>query len=413
MSEEERRAGRLALDQSDGLSLPRDLLARAGLQPGEEVICETGPEGLCLRSGALRKAYAEITSACNLACATCIRNAWEEPVGHMPVERFRRLLDGLPEHPVTLSLAGFGEPLVHPHFLELVRLARDRNTRVEIITNGTLLDPALVREVIRLGVAQVTVSLDGGDDGAYAAIRGLPLAPALKAIGALVEARRRARRPMEIGVAFVATRRSIGSLPALLGLAREHEVDFVSVSNVVPHTAEMAADMLWQGAAWASSFRSGSWRPRLDVGRMDLDDLTRPALAPIWDRALTWPPPGISGEPRRNTCRFAHEGMLAVSWDGRVAPCLSLLHAHPEFVNGHWKEVKALAVSHVDERDLKDIWGDPEYRKLRERLRAFDFPACFACGGCPETETNETDCYGSPFPACSECLWAQGIVLCP
>jgi MoaA/NifB/PqqE/SkfB family radical SAM enzyme len=146
---------------------------------------------------------------------------------------------------------------------------------------------------------------------------------------------------------------------------------------------------------------------------MDLDDLTRPALAPIWDRALTWPPPGISGEPRRNTCRFAHEGMLAVSWDGRVAPCLSLLHAHPEFVNGHWKEVKALAVSHVDERDLKDIWGDPEYRKLRERLRAFDFPACFACGGCPETETNETDCYGSPFPACSECLWAQGIVLCP
>lgn len=400
---------------SDGgdLRLPADLLTQAGLDAGDDLICEAGPVGLRLTADTLRKVYVEITSACNLACATCIRHAWDEALGPMPVARFERLLDGLPRRQVTLSLSGFGEPLVHPEFLTLVGLARERGVRVEIITNGTLLDAALAQELIALGVAQVTVSMDGGDETAYAAVRGHAREPAVAAVVALVEARRRARRPLEVGLAFVATRRNIGSLPGLLALAHEWDLDFVSVSNVVPHTPEMAAEMLWGGAAWAASFPDTRWRPRLEMGRIDLDEQTRPALAALWDRAPTWPPPGADGGPRRNHCRFVHEGMLAVAWDGRVAPCLSLLHAHPEYVNGHWKTVKSYAIGHIDNDGLQDIWRDAAARDFRRRIRDFDFPACFACGGCPDTDTNDTDCYSSPFPSCGECLWAQGIVLCP
>ncbi len=401
------------------LLLPADLLTQAGLDAADDLICEAGPDGLRLTADTLRKVYVEVTSACNLACATCIRHAWDEPVGHMPLARYTRLLDGLPavtqSHrlPITLSLSGFGEPLVHPEFLVFVGLARARGLRVEIITNGTLLDAALARELIDLGVAQITVSLDGGDEAAYAAIRGQGREPAVAAVAALVEARRRTRRRLEIGLAFVATRRNIDSLPGLLALAHDWDLDLVSVSNVVPHTSEMAAEMLWGGAAWAASFPDTRWRPRLAMGRIDLDERTRPALAALWNRAPTWPPPGTDGGPQRNHCRFVHEGMLAVAWDGRVAPCLSLLHTHPEHVNGHWKTVKSHTVGRIDERPLMDIWRDAAYRDFRRHLRAFDFPACFACGGCPDTDTNDTDCYGSPFPSCSECLWAQGIVLCP
>ena len=415
----QRLAAHLAPNEAGELVLPADLLAQAGLDLADDVFCEVGPAGLRLTSDALRKVYVEITSACNLACATCSRQTWAEPLGHMPLARYMQLLDGLPAgtqspgRPVTLSLSGFGEPLVHPEFLTLVRLAREQGVRVEVITNGTLLDAALARELVVLGVAQVTVSLDGGDEAAYAAVRGQARAPAVAAVAALVEARRRARRGLEIGLAFVATRRNIGSLPRLLALAHDRQLDFVSVSNVVPHTLEMAAEMLWGGAAWAASFPDASWRPRLDLARMTLDDQSRPALAALLDHSPTWPHPGSAGGPRRNHCRFAHEGTVAVAWDGRVAPCLSLLHTHPEYVNGHWKTVHSHVVGHVDERPLLDIWRDVTYRAFRQRLRAFDFPACFACGGCPETDTNDTDCYGSPFPSCSECLWAQGIVLCP
>ena len=98
---------------------------------------------------------------------------------------------------------------------------------------------------------------------------------------------------------------------------------------------------------------------------------------------------------------------------GESPPCLSLLHTHPEYVNEQWRTVEAYAVGCVEEQSLAAIWRTPAYRDFRHRVRAFDFSHCFACGGCLLTESNREDCYGNPFPTCGECLWAQGLVLCP
>ena len=230
---------------------------------------------------------------------------------------------------------------------------------------------------------------------------------------ALLEARRRARRPLTIGLAFVAMRRNIASLPHLMQLAGRLGVDFVSVSNVIPHTPEMAGEALWNRAAWTTSFAPESWRPRLTLAALDLDETTRPALQAIWGAGLAAPLPALDSDARRNYCRFAHEGVTCVAWDGRVAPCLSLLHTHPEYVNEQWRRVERYVVGYVDQRPLAEIWRDASYRDFRGQVRAFDYSHCFVCGGCPLTESNEEDCYGNPFPACGECLWAQGIILCP
>ncbi len=311
----------------------------------------------------------------------------------------------------TLSFGGYGEPLAHPDFLEMVRLAREQGLRVEVITNAALLDAAMARELVALGVAQVAVSIDGADEIAYSDVRGGPLDPVLANVAALHRTRRRAHRPMTIGLAFVAMRRNIAGLPRLLRLAADLDVDFVSVSNVIPHTAEMAGEVLWNRTAWATTSPRDSLR--VIMAGMDLDETTRPALeAALGDgsarRSLTG-----DDRTRHNYCRFAHEGVLAVAWNGRVAPCLSLLHTHPEYVNEQWRTVEAHAVGRVDEQPLAAIWRTPAYREFRHRVRAFDFSHCFACGGCLLTESNREDCYGNPFPTCGECLWAQGIVLCP
>jgi MoaA/NifB/PqqE/SkfB family radical SAM enzyme len=437
-----RLAGHLAVDEAGGLVLPADLLAQAGLDARDDLICEAGPDGLRLTSDKLRKVYVEATSCCNLACVTCIRNAWDEPLGHMSMARYQHLLAGLPSSeaytlasrsrglwgnqstgqaplrppsslPITLAFGGFGEPLLHPHFLEMVYLARERELRIEITTNGTLLDAALARELVAAGVAKVTISIDGADANTYADVRGGALELVMANAAALQEARRRARRPLSVGLAFVAMRRNIASLPHLLQLAAQLGMDFVSVSNVIPHTPEMASESLWNRAAWATSFASESWRPRLTLPALDLDETTRPVLQSVWGAGLAPPLPALDGDARRGYCPFAYEGVTCVSWDGRVAPCLSLMHAHPEYVNEQWHRVESCAVGHVDERSLAEIWSDAAYRDLRARLRAFDFSHCFVCGGCPLTEDNVEDCYGNPFPACGECLWAQGIVLCP
>jgi MoaA/NifB/PqqE/SkfB family radical SAM enzyme len=334
----------------------------------------------------------------------------------MPVDRFESLLEGLPARrqvPVTLAFGGFGEPLVHPAWVELLRRAATREARSEIITNGVLLDAAAAAAIVEAGVSQVTVSVDGGDAATYERMRGAVADGARDAVHHMLEARRRTRGPLAIGVAAVATRSSVGSLPSLLDWASDLKLDFVSISNLVPHTEGMSREVLWEHAGWASVFRAPSWRPQVRVGRFDMDDATRPLAAALSERGLTYPPPSLDNASWRNRCRFAWEGMCAVSWDGRVTPCLSLLHSHSEFVNGQARAVRECVLGRLDEQSIEAIWNGPAFRSFRQRLRVFDFPPCFHCGGCPFTETNGEDCYNNPAPVCGECLWAQGIVLCP
>jgi len=406
----------VTVEQSGQLLVPANVLRQAGISPGQDVVVETSADGVRIVRDALRKVHVEITSHCNLDCSMCARHGWGKPLGHMPFARFERLVGGLPADSgdrLTLAFSGFGEPLVHPDWHEMVRLARRRQHRVELITNGLLLDADVARTLVDLGAAQVTVSIDGGDEAAYMRMRGVSASGALAAVHHLLDARRHTRRAMAIGVAAVATRSSVASLPALLNWTSDLKLDFVSIGNVVPHTEEMAGEILWERAGWASVFRELSWRPRVRVGRFDIEQATLPLAAALAERGLTYPAPSVDDLRWRNRCRFAHEGMCAVSWDGRVAPCLSLLHSHMEYINAQARRVHEYVVGHIDERPLSDIWREASFRTFRQRLRAFDFPPCFHCGGCPFTESNAEDCYNNPAPVCGECLWAQGIVLCP
>ena len=295
----------------------------------------------------------------------------------------------------------------------MVERARQAQRRVELITNGTTMTDELAAGLASLGVAQVTVSVDGGDDETFAVMRGIDRQPVIEALARLREHSRGARSRMSIGMACVATRKTVASLPALIATAQRLCLDFVSISNVVPHTREMADESLFTHAGQVSNMNPDTWRPRMTVGRFDFNDTTRPLLDALLGQLPVVPPPALDRGEWHNRCRFARDGVVAVSWDGRVAPCLSLLYTHNEHLGGRDKTVRSFDVGHVAHTPLREIWRSPEFRAFRARVREFDMSPCLACGGCSISETNEGDCFGTPFPACSECLWAQGIVLCP
>ncbi|MEI8254868.1 MAG: radical SAM protein, partial [Deltaproteobacteria bacterium] len=117
----------------------------------------------------------EITNHCNLSCPICIvrnRHNYE-----MTKDEFATILDGLVAREgtlETLNLSG-GEPTLHPHFLELVDMARARKeiARVSVATNGLRLasDPALCDALAARGV-YVSLQYDAPDGHALAVLRG-------------------------------------------------------------------------------------------------------------------------------------------------------------------------------------------------------------------------------------------------
>ena len=407
---------RPAVDASGGISVPSTCVAHLAPAGGDDLVAEAVPDGILVTVDRLRKVYVEATGRCNLQCAMCPRLAWASSSGDMAAECFDRLLSGLPAFSpgtFTLAFGGFGEPTVHPRFLDMVRLARQAQCRVELITNGTAMTAEFARDLSALGVAQVTVSVDGGSDEAYSAMRGIDRDAALGAVARLREHARRGRHRMSVGVACVATQRTVGSLPALIATAQRLKLDFVSIGNLVPHTREMADEALFTYAGQVSNMKPDSWRPRLTVGRFDYSEVTRPLLDALLRQLPVVPPPALDRGEWHNRCRFVRDGVVAVSWDGRVTPCLSLLYTHNEHLGGRDKTVRAFDVGHLERTPLRDIWRDQAFRAFRARVRAFDMSPCLSCGGCGISETNEGDCFATPFPACSECLWSQGIVLCP
>jgi MoaA/NifB/PqqE/SkfB family radical SAM enzyme len=104
----------------------------------------------------------EITTRCNARCCYCPRTAlggrWSSQ--DMPLALFRSLLRFL-GHTRQVHLQGWGEPLLHPQFFEMVRLCKNKGLAVSTTTNGIALDDAIQQRLIDLDVDVLGVSLAG------------------------------------------------------------------------------------------------------------------------------------------------------------------------------------------------------------------------------------------------------------
>ena len=364
-----------------------------------------------------RKVYLELTTHCNLTCAMCMRSTWESPGGTMSAETFRRTVRQLADLPgaVVVNLSGFGEPMTHPRFFDFLAEAREAGLGVEVVTNGTLLDAAAAARLVDLQVDRVVVSVDGMTAAASRMLhaRSLPeIEPGLRALRE-VRLSRRSGRP-EVAIQFVATRRNIHELPRLKAMSLALGFSSILVTNLVPHTAALAGEILYGriSTAWRGG-RPAPGTPCVDLPLLDADCEATAVVERL--RRLSTPlrVNGVDVAGAGPRCRFITEGRFAVGWDGAVSPCLSLLHTHTYYFRGKGRRVRCYHVGNVHAAPLGAIWAGRQYRAFRARVRSFAFSPCIDCGGCELRDTNETDCTGDEFPRCGECLYAAGLVQCP
>ncbi len=152
---------------------------------------------------------------------------------------------------------------------------------------------------------------------------------------------------------------------------------------------------------------------RLDLPKLDMNEVTREPFYRIMRSGKNIAFPGNRLEEANNRCPFIEKGATAISWEGKVSPCLPLLHTHTDYLEERERISRRHQIGSLAESTLKQLWNEPEYVALRERVKNFDFSPCHICGGCELSEKNEEDCFGNPFPTCGGCLWAQGLIQCP
>ncbi len=119
----------------------------------------------------------DMTNDCNLSCAGCWchsdmmgdrRFAGAFKHHHLPLDVVRQLVDDAAAMGTKrVQLAGSGEPFRHPDIFPIIRHIKSKGLEVKIITNLTLVDEAGIREMVELGVEELTISVWAGTPEAY------------------------------------------------------------------------------------------------------------------------------------------------------------------------------------------------------------------------------------------------------
>jgi len=135
-------------------------------------------------------AHIELTYRCNLRCVHCfipegLRNSGEE----LSTEQVFDVIDQLADAgTLKLTLSG-GEPLFRQDFFAIAEYARNRNMGLGIISNGTLIDEAVVKRFKQLHFKDIAISLYGLTPPTHEAVTRVPgsLSKTVRAIKLLKE----------------------------------------------------------------------------------------------------------------------------------------------------------------------------------------------------------------------------------
>ena len=374
----------------------------------------------------LRKLYIEPTTKCNLNCKMCFRHTWfDEPICDLSLEDFRSVLETMPRTVETVFFGGMGEPLFHKDILEMVRMASETGAEVELLTNGTLLTEKMILGLLEAGLTRIWISIDdletdssinAASDHSADHSGHSHSGRVLSNIRTLNKIRQKALSSISLGITFVAMKSNVHQLAKLPFFIAQHLVDEVNVSNISPTDEASQAELLYTGLV--NMYTGPGKGSVLPTVRLPFFDMNIPEAAEGIRSLMRKQNFELyfNDQPvlrRTGYCKFVREGMTFVRADGKVCPCMALLHNGYTYMHNIRRKITHCSFGNIKERPLADIWASKEYKAFRRKFDCFDFASCLYCGHCELFEENQEDCIGNTHPACGGCLWAEGVLSCP
>ncbi|MCI9123148.1 MAG: radical SAM protein [Eubacterium sp.] len=285
-----------------------------------------------------RRLVFELTNACNLNCVMCGRNAadFKTTMFDMDVFRsFESLMDDVEE----VTLMGWGEPTIHPHFEEMLEIINRHSARKYFCTNGMNLKK-ITNAIFDYNVDVFAVSLDGATDETNGRIRrGSKIEQITSDLKDIVRIKReRGLTYPWINFVFCAMKSNIHELPDLVRLAADIGIEEVKVVYLTVFDQELLHETLW--------------------GQKDLVDKIFDEAIQVGDQlgvVLKLPHligKDIAGDKSHKDCFVAWRDFFLGS-DGYVRPCMS---------------TPVQFFQYDRNKPFMDAWNDLKYQKYRQNV---------------------------------------------
>jgi len=170
-----------------------------------------------------------ITKRCNLKCIHCYAHANNQPdTNELSTQEGKDLLDDLAQFGVPVVLFSGGEPLARPDLPELAEYAVTKGMRAVISTNGTLITQDIAKQLKKIGLSYVGISLDGTEqiNDQFRGIKGA-FQKAMKGIENCQAA------GIKVGLRFTINKLNVQEIPAIFDLMEEKQIPRVCFYHLV------------------------------------------------------------------------------------------------------------------------------------------------------------------------------------
>jgi radical SAM protein with 4Fe4S-binding SPASM domain len=318
-----------------------------------------------------RELQVEVTGACNLRCRMCLvsyQPALGRTSGAMDLATFKRLVDGLPTLR-RVTMQGLGEPLLAPDFFPMLEHLAERGIEMGFNTNGTLLTRERAERLVELGVSWLHVSLDGATAPTYEDIRGRSSFELVRRniVGLVEVMRERGAEKPDVELVFVAMRRNVHELPAVVRFAADVGVPTVWVQNLSHSFSDTdpaggyreireyaEAEALWAG-------------PNEEAERIFADARATAEELGVHLRLPRLAEPAARRRRGAPGCDWPFRSAY-VTHDAKVQPCCAVMGAD------------RAVLGDASAEGFAAVWSNDEYREFRAKLLTDEPPD--VCAGC-------------------------------
>jgi radical SAM protein with 4Fe4S-binding SPASM domain len=298
------------------------------------------------------------TFKCNLNCSHCYLNAQDKAKKEeLTTNQGKSLIDQIAKVSKPILILSGGEPLLRDDIFELATYALQKGLRVTMGTNGTLIDDAVAKKLLDVGIRKVAISLDSSEPVIHNNLRGTQDAwqKAVEGIKACI------RNGIGVQVNVTVTQQNYEDIDNVVSFSKSLGVRDFHVFFLVP-----------TGRGKTISDISPAMYESMVIGILKKyapSDLTvKPTCAPQFMR--------IACQMGLETTRWSRGCIAGLSYcriypSGEVTPCPYL----------------PIALGNIKDKDFQEIWSrSPILEKMRDfdnlKGKCHDCSYREVCGGC-------------------------------
>jgi len=404
----------------------------------------------------------------------CIRRVWSTILRDLNLDLYEKIAKTAFQNLKRLILYGFGEPLVNPNFIKILKISREslpKDSEIIVSTNGSMLNSRLSEKILSIGVDNISFSIDTADIMKLKRIReGSEPTIILNNFRYISRKKRSSGNSFKLGIEAIVMRSNFNDLPNLIEETAKEDVDYILVSHIVPYTENMfynsihvtiskkvleiirpilsygrkiMLDAIYEtlggiyhveGEPKASKIIEGFWEEAEKSGYwinlpLLFESIDKIVMGGEIERAFNLSRkkaceygidlklPNLYPDAKNRKCPYVEKRTAFIRSDGMVIPCSEFAYKHPVHINMHIKNVNPVIFGDLREEDIISVWNREKYvvfREIRRRISE-NIPWCGDCpysaSKCFFTETNNMDCYINE-PGCSECLYSANLAQC-